>query len=180
MKAWIRTCGAVVVVAVVACSSGGGGGGSSLGTLNGGIGQTCNTDSACPGDTQCNIDESDWIMHHQCTSYCDSSDECQAKFGPHTSCIGANLCVSDCLDDSDCPPKTRCGDFGWCEFTGPGSGVPKCTGSPTPCALLGASECGVSGCQWGTYCYGTPTESSCEGIFASLCEYTAGCSLSPQ
>lgn len=175
---------ALAALSALACSSsggsGGGAGGSSSGTLNGGLGQVCDADSQCAAELYCNVDTQDWILHRQCSTYCDSSDECKAKFGSHTSCIGANLCVSDCLDDSDCPPNTHCGDFGWCEHTGPGSGVPECTGTPTPCSLLDSTQCIVSGCDWNTSCSGTPTESSCQGIHANLCEYTAGCSLSPQ
>ena len=158
-----------------AASSGAGGTGDGGPLLNGGLGRVCNTDADCPTGLTCNLDPEDWISHRQCSTFCDTSDFCESKFGSHTMCIGANLCVSKCLDDTDCPPTTRCNSNDWCENTGPGSGVPKCTGTPTPCSLLGQFECsGSLGCTWSGDCTGV--SSSCYSQYDSYsCTSQEGC-----
>ena len=156
-------------------SSGAGGTGDGGPLLNGGLGRVCNTDADCPTGLTCNLNPEDWISHRQCSTFCDTSDFCESKFGSHTMCIGANLCMSKCLDDTDCPPTTRCNSNDWCENTGPGSGVPKCTGTPTPCSLLGQFECsGSLGCTWSGDCTGV--SSSCFSQYDSYsCTSQEGC-----
>jgi hypothetical protein len=166
MKLGLRFAFAPVVTAfalLAGCSSGADGGGtpggwgpgSTVAPLNGGIGEICSTATACPTGLDCRFDDVDWISHHQCTTSCAADSDCTAKFGNHTMCIGAGICVSKCLDDTDCPKGTLCStENGWCENTGPGSGVPKCEGTPTPCDLL-TTECASSpGCTSSGECTG--------------------------
>lgn len=163
---WILT----LALAGVACSSASGSGGGS-GTVNGGIGKICAADTDCPSGLGCRVDTQEWISHHQCTTACSTDADCTAQYGSHTECIGAGVCVSKCLDDSDCPAGTVCNENGWCGNTGPGSGVPKCSGSPTPCELLDSTQCiGALGCSGGgcsgsgPSCYSQYSSYSCSAI----------------
>jgi hypothetical protein len=184
-----RACISVVsaIVFIAGCS---GGTGDSGAALNGGVGQVCKTGTECQAGLTCHTDSVDWIAHQQCASTCESDADCTTHFGAHTMCIGAHLCVSKCLDNADCPTGTQCSDNGWCEHTGPGSGVPKCAGSPTPCSLLSDTACSTTlGClaegqcsgvggscssQFDSYsceklgCYWSSSSSSCSG-FATPC-----------
>jgi hypothetical protein len=142
--------------------------------LNGGVGQVCAVNSDCPSGLTCHFDSTTWIAHKQCTSACNTDADCTSLYGNHTECIGAHICVSKCLDDSNCPAMTQCGTNSWCEHTGPGSGVPKCTGTPTPCALLTDIQCATTlGCTAGGFCAGTGQ--SCLGQDQFLCGTILGC-----
>jgi hypothetical protein len=156
-------------------SAGGGGSGGRTQLLNGGIGRICDSDADCPNGLTCNIDTVDWIAHRQCSTYCETSEFCEDNFGDYTMCIGANLCVSKCLDETHCPESTLCNSNDWCENSGLGSGVPKCAGTPTPCSLLGEFECASSlGCSWSADCSGAA--SSCYLQYDSFsCTSQDGC-----
>ena len=156
-----------------------GAGGQSAGGNNGKpmvIGKPCEADADCPSGLSCHTDQ-DYISHLQCTTYCNSSDTCEAM-QPGSFCIGANVCVRECTTDADCGPKTRCGDAGWCERTGPGSGVPYCGGFATPCGLLTDLTCLSSfGCHDDSECRGVAE--SCYSQFSSYaCNSQDGCSWS--
>jgi hypothetical protein len=157
-------------------SLGNAGNGSTGGSQPGGamrVGKPCETSSDCPSGQTCHID-SDFISHKQCTLSCDSSAPCEAV--EKTSfCIGAQVCVHACDSDADCGPKTRCGSAGWCERTGPGSGVPYCGGFATPCSLLAGPSCGLAfGCRDDSDCSGVAD--SCYSQFSSFaCTSQDGC-----
>jgi hypothetical protein len=144
-------------------------------TLNGGLGQVCETAAECKSGLTCRTDTADWIAHKQCTSACSDDTDCQSKYGSHTMCIGAHICVSKCLDDADCPSGTQCSEYGWCNHTGPGSGVPKCVGTPTPCGLLSGTECaGTLGCTTSGSCGGVAE--SCYSQYSQYaCDALTGC-----
>jgi hypothetical protein len=149
------------------------GGGGSSGTPLGKIGKPCETSADCPMGLTCHED-TDYIAHLQCTVRCESETTCE-EVEPGSFCIGANVCVHRCETNADCGPKTRCGTAGWCERTGPGSGVPYCGGVATPCSLLSDFECGAaSGCRDDSECSGSAR--SCSANFDRYsCEDTAGC-----
>lgn len=158
----------------------GGAGGSGGGQITGGtsgkptiVGKPCEVTSDCPSGLSCHTD-ADYISHLQCTTYCDKSDTCEA-IEPGSFCIGANVCVRACITDADCAPKTRCGAAGWCERTGPGSGVPYCGGFATPCGLLTDLTCSSSfGCRDDSECRGLAE--SCYSQFSSFdCNSQDGC-----
>jgi hypothetical protein len=137
------------------------------------VGKPCETSSDCPGGQTCHMDD-DFISHKQCTLSCDAGETCEAV--EKTSfCIGAKVCVHACDSDADCGPKTRCGTAGWCERSGPGSGVPYCGGIATPCGLLSGSECGLAaGCRDDSECLGSAT--SCYSLPTSYaCSSQDGC-----
>ena len=147
-------------------------GGASPGSSNP-IGKPCETSADCAAGLTCHMDP-DYISHKQCTTYCDSEDPCVA-INKDSFCIGANVCVDACETDADCGPKTVCGSSGWCERTGPGSGVPYCGGFPTPCGLLTGFDCtGAFGCSDDSECGGVA--SSCYSQFSSFaCTSQDGC-----
>lgn len=110
----------------------------------------------------------------QCTKTCTADTDCESLV-PGAFCIGAMVCVRACITDSDCPTLTHCTDNKWCERTGPGSGVPYCGGTATPCALLTSTTCYDSlGCSMDGTCSGVAT--GCFGIFDELtCLEQQGC-----
>jgi hypothetical protein len=137
------------------------------------VGKPCEASTDCPNGLSCHTD-TDYISHLQCTTSCDSNDTCEA-IQAGSFCIGANVCVRECTSDADCDPKTRCGDAGWCERTGPGSGVPYCGGFATPCALLTELTCLSSfGCQDDSQCRGV-AESCYSQISSFACNSQDGC-----
>lgn len=161
--------------------SGHGGSTSTAGSANGGspgkslqkIGKPCETSDDCPTGLFCRYD-SDYIAHKQCTLDCDDSATCEAA-EKGAFCIGAQVCVHACTTQADCGPKTKCGSAGWCERTGPGSGVPYCAGLATPCSLLTGFECtSSSGCRDDSRCSGVAE--SCYSQFSSFsCNDVEGC-----
>ncbi len=152
-----------------------GSGGAAVVLPGSGVGQPCETADDCAQGLVCNIDAIDYVVHKQCTAACASTEQCTGMFGDDTMCIGAELCTLTCLADTDCPELTVCNDFGWCERSGPGSGVPYCSGSATPCSLLGESECTLAlGCTDDSECSGVA--SSCYSQFSSYsCTSQEGC-----
>jgi hypothetical protein len=162
-------------------SSSQGGAPSAAGQANGGstgkalekIGKPCETSADCPTGLSCRMD-SDYIAHKQCTLSCNDDATCKAA-ETSSFCIGANVCVHACNTQADCGPKTRCGSSGWCERTGPGSGVPYCGGLATPCALLSDFTCtSSSGCHDDSVCNGIAE--SCYSQFDSFsCNDVDGC-----
>ena len=173
----------------------GGSGGSGTPTARS-IGAPCDIDSDCNSPLVCHFDATDYIVHRQCTTPCDSDAACTGTGNHDSHCIGANLCVRNCQTDLDCAPKTHCNDFGWCERSGPGSGNPYCAGAPTACALLSDATCGFTdgcldnskcsgiadGCyvQFSSYscisqqgCYWSSSSSSCSGA-AESCNLMSG------
>ena len=164
---------ALAVPAFVGCSSTDASGGG--GNVNGGIGARCADSAGCAKGQTCRSDSTDWIAHHQCTTECSTDAECTGTYGNHTMCIGAHICVSKCLDDSNCPSGTTCNENGWCGNTGPGSGVPSCAGAPTPCNVLGQTDCATSlGCTWSGDCTGA--SDSCYSQHDSYsCSSQRGC-----
>jgi hypothetical protein len=150
-----------------------GGGDSSTGKPLKKFGKPCETSADCPSGLSCHIDP-DYIAHKQCTVSCSDSAECDA-LEPGAFCIGANVCVHACKTQADCGPQTRCGSAGWCERTGPGSGVPYCGGVATPCVLLTDLTCSsASGCHDDSRCSGSAE--SCYSQFDSFsCNDVDGC-----
>jgi hypothetical protein len=160
------------------------GGGSTAGT-GGSLGDTtlppargvstpCSLDSDCAAPLSCHFDTTDYIADQQCTKTCNSDDEC-TSLGKDSFCIGAQVCVHACKSDADCVAKTHCNDSGWCERGGPGSGLPYCAGTPTPCSLLSDLQCtGSQGCTDDAACGGIA--SSCYVQFDSYsCSSISGC-----
>lgn len=137
------------------------------------FGKPCETSADCPSGLFCNMD-SDYLAHKQCTMSCDDSPACDAA-EKGAFCIGKHVCVHACETDADCGPKTICGSAGWCERTGPGSGVPYCAGIATPCALLDDLTCtSSSGCRDDSRCGGVAE--SCYSQFDSFsCNDVDGC-----
>ena len=120
-----------------------------------GLGTACATDADCTAPLACRFDTVDYTADMQCTEPCQSDDACTTAFGKNSLCIGANICVHACTTDADCSAKTHCNIDGWCERTGPGSGVPYCTGAATPCAGQSDSACILSsGCTDNAKCSG--------------------------
>lgn len=166
-------------------SSGGGSGqsgaSSTAGSVSGGssgkslekIGKPCETSADCPTGLTCHMDP-DYIAHKQCTLSCDDGATCEAVESG-SFCIGAKVCVHACNTQADCGPKTRCGSSGWCERTGPGSGVPYCGGAATPCSLLTDFTCtSSSGCHDDSQCSGVAE--SCYSQYSSFsCNGVDGC-----
>ncbi|HET7545110.1 MAG TPA: hypothetical protein VFK05_34835 [Polyangiaceae bacterium] len=153
--------------------SGGTGGGAT--TTATALGAPCDADADCKPGLTCHYSASDYIAHRQCAAACNSSDECVAKFGADSMCIGAHICVQRCIPSTTCPAKSRCNDNGWCERSGPGSGVPYCAGAATPCSLLTSLECiGATGCSDDSHCAGVST--SCYSEYTSYsCTSQEGC-----
>lgn len=151
----------------------GGSGGGSTNTVNI-LGTACESDGDCSGPLSCHH-STDYIADRQCASSCDSNEQCTAKFGADSMCIGAHICVRTCTASTVCPAKSRCNDNGWCERSGPGSGVPYCSGFPTPCSLLSSLQCiGAYGCKDDSHCAGVA--SSCYSQFDSYsCSSQDGC-----
>ena len=150
-----------------------GSGGSSTGKPLEKFGKPCETSADCPSGLSCHMDP-DYIAHKQCTATCADGPECEAVEAG-AFCIGAHVCVHACETQADCGPKTRCGSAGWCERTGPGSGVPYCGGVATPCALLTDLTCiSSSGCHDDSRCGGAAE--SCYSQFDSFsCNDVEGC-----
>lgn len=142
-----------------------------------GLGKPCESDTDCAAPLLCRFDPTDYIAHKQCAYPCAAESDCTSKFGEYSMCIGANICVTKCIVQSDCPAKTQCITSDWCERTGPGSGVPYCTGSALPCGGRTETECFASlGCNenFGT-CSGIVE--SCFSQFSSYgCYSILGCS----
>jgi hypothetical protein len=159
-------------------TSQGGKGGSNVGTgtsLLGTLGNVCELDSDCKSPLVCNYDSTNYIAHKQCVLPCKTNGECESAFGADAFCLGAGICVRACLLDSECPPLTQCFEAGWCKRSGPGSGIPRCTGSATPCSLLSATSClSTVGCTDASYCGGV--SSSCYSMYSSYsCNDQPGC-----
>jgi hypothetical protein len=155
---------------------GGAGGGGTAGSptkAQSPLGKACEGSSDCATGLSCHLD-ADYISHLQCTTDCDSDDPCEA-IDENSFCIGAHVCVHACTTDADCPSKTRCNKSGWCERTGPGSGVPYCGGFATPCGLLTDSTCTSGlGCRDDSECSGSAT--GCYSQFDSFsCSSQDGC-----
>ncbi|MDF3065142.1 MAG: hypothetical protein K0R38_743 [Polyangiaceae bacterium] len=154
-------------------SSGSGSGGSGSNKPLERIGKPCETTADCAQGLTCRED-SDYIAHQQCTVSCADSETCEGVEAG-SFCIGANVCVHRCETNADCGPKTRCGTAGWCERTGPGSGVPYCGGVATPCSLATDTSCLLSsGCRDDSECTGFAE--SCYSQFDSFsCNDLDGC-----
>jgi hypothetical protein len=149
------------------CASQGGGAASNS------VGSPCESSSDCASGLACRSDTIDFVADLQCTASCSSDSTCIGTYGAGTFCIGAMICVQACRDNADCPAKTVCNDNKWCERTGPGSGVPYCAGTPTPCEAL--SDCTVSiGCTSASACTGSV--SSCSSLTSASCAQQARCS----
>lgn len=150
------------------------GGTGPIGAPDARIGHQCETSADCPKGLSCHLDLSDYIGHKQCTLSCDADNDC-LSVEKNSFCIGARICVHGCDTTTDCPEKSQCGAAGWCERTGPGSGVPYCDGFATPCGLLGDVRCGSSlGCHDDSQCGGVAQ--SCYSQFDSYsCSSQDGC-----
>jgi len=140
-----------------------------------GVGAPCSGSADCTSPLSCHFDSADYIAHMQCAVSCSDSETCAQQFGAGSFCIGAHICVRGCKSDLDCASKTHCNSAGWCERTGPGSGVPYCAGYPTSCSLLSDLECiGAYGCTDNSECAGVST--SCYSLFDSFsCSSQDGC-----
>jgi len=140
-----------------------------------GVSTPCSLDSDCALPLTCHFDTADYIADQQCTKTCNSDDECTSTLGKDSFCIGARICVHACKSDTDCLAKTHCNNSGWCERGGPGSGLPYCAGTATPCSLLSDLQCtGSQGCVDNAKCGGIA--SSCYSQFDSYsCSSIRGC-----
>jgi len=154
--------------------AGGSGGSGGSPPLTVGLGAPCSSVTDCPASQSCRYDTADYIAHMQCTASCNANSDC-AQFGSDSFCIGAHICVHRCQSDADCVAKTHCNTSGWCERSGPGSGVPYCGGVATSCALLSGLSCtSASGCTDDSRCAGV--SSSCYSQFDSYsCTSQDGC-----
>lgn len=154
------------------------------GTTNGnlppakGVSTPCEASDDCAPGLSCHMSPVDYVAHKQCGKYCESDEECTATLGADSSCIGANVCVHQCKSDADCVARTHCNANHWCERSGPGSGVPYCAGTATPCSLLSDVDCySGRGCRNDAMCSGSPP--SCYSQFDSYsCTKIDGCSWS--
>ena len=141
-----------------------------------GVGAPCESDSDCRNNLRCHSDFENYVGHGQCTAACDTTNECEAAYGEVTMCIGAHICVAECLREDDCPPQTRCSTNGWCERGGAGSGNPYCSGTATSCwALVDEFDCrGSYGCNYEGDCGGVAP--SCYSQSSSYsCNALEGC-----
>lgn len=77
------------------------------------LGQSCNSSSECQSGLTC--DSNTLPTAGQCSATCASAMDCQNKYGPNTSCLGAKRCVNSCRSAQDCTADQRCNDFGWCQ-----------------------------------------------------------------
>jgi len=156
-------------------------GGSSQGGASGdlppakGVSSPCETSDDCASGLTCHLSPDDYVAHKQCSKYCASEEECTSTLGADSFCIGGHICVHACKSNADCVARTHCNANGWCERSGPGSGVPYCTGSATPCSLLTDLTCiSARGCSDDSRCSGSP--SSCYSRYDSYsCTNQDGC-----
>ncbi len=140
-----------------------------------GIGTACDVDADCESGQFCNLDSTSYLFHRQCSDSCASSEACAESYGEKSHCTGGNLCVASCTTDAECPEQTVCGDFGACERSGPASGNPYCSGSPTPCSLLSDSDCySQLGCSPDGTCSGVADSCYLKSTSYS-CERLEGC-----
>lgn len=141
------------------------------------LGLPCDADSDCGSGLKCHTDYLDYVSHGQCTLDCDRSDACDA-ISLGSFCIGAHVCVRPCDSNADCVDKTRCIDAGWCERTGPGSGVPYCAGTVQSCASRSSITCITDlGCFDDSHCDGVATQCSLITT-SSRCTLQPGCTWS--
>lgn len=140
-----------------------------------GVSTPCALDSDCASPLGCHFDTMDYIADQQCTIPCNENDDCTATLGKSSFCIGTHVCVHACQSDADCVSKTHCNDNGWCERGGPGSGLPYCAGTATPCSALSDLDCiGSQGCKSNAACTGLPH--SCYSQYDSYsCSSIRGC-----
>ena len=141
----------------------------------GSLGAPCQTSADCSGSLFCPLDSPQHVLDGQCSATCDSSNACDASLGPSRACIGANLCVRDCVNDSDCPAGTTCNDYQWCQRTHstPVASGLRCAGVPLGCW----NNTNGSDCEHAPGCYMSP---ACVGEVAdcseqSTCGYARGC-----
>jgi hypothetical protein len=128
---------------------------AALAAVAGSLGSTCESDADCGGGLSCREDFQDYRAHRQCTEGCITDTDCSGAFGDAV-CVDASFCAKACSTAADCPTGTICKPAGWCERSGPGSGVPYCLGSIAPCLGRDASECSITpGCFIDEACTGT-------------------------
>lgn len=78
----------------------------------GDLGKACSSDSDCGGDLYCEMGDPIFGL---CTESCSDTDECQLRYGLGSFCIGANVCVRECVQEDDCLAATACdSEFSWC------------------------------------------------------------------
>ena len=75
-----------------------------------GLAEQCETDEDCASS----LCSSAGLLNNQCTMYCDSTEECVAKFGKNSSCRNSGYCVLECAKDSDCPALASCSNDVFC------------------------------------------------------------------
>lgn len=102
----MRTRWIVVLWGLVVMTAGCNGGGQ--------LGATCSSSSECGDGLMCRTSAPDGILMGQCTASCSSSASCRSRFGEHSFCIGAGLCVAECSRTEECPAFTECSSFDWC------------------------------------------------------------------
>jgi hypothetical protein len=76
------------------------------------LGKPCETAGDCRGSLFCDTPAAPTAG--MCTVECWSTDECRARFGDDTSCIGAGRCVRTCSSREGCLPDQLCNVDGWC------------------------------------------------------------------
>lgn len=102
-----RKCGAVAVLCLLFAGC------SGEDDEKPGLGASCSTTDQCASGLVCaDIGGSARVLF-QCTSRCNSSEECRNRHGT-SFCIGTNYCVVSC-QDTGCPSGDFCNQYDWCE-----------------------------------------------------------------
>src|SRR6185295_10802855 len=78
-----------------------------------GLGGICESTHGCMRGTRC-VDQ-DGVMEGQCSTSCADNTACADHFGGAVLCLGADLCARACGETADCPARTQCNAYGWCE-----------------------------------------------------------------
>jgi hypothetical protein len=73
------------------------------------FGRDCYEDVPCEEGLACS--DVDNRATFQCTTRCDSSEECRDRYGS-ALCSEGGYCVRDC--DANCPDDQSCNSNGWC------------------------------------------------------------------
>jgi hypothetical protein len=78
-----------------------------------GLAGQCTSDRDCQAGLTCA--QVPGVMEGQCSSFCNSSETCEERFGSASMCVGADLCARSCATQAECPEGSTCNAFGWCD-----------------------------------------------------------------